>query len=828
MRDESRAQDVCAGNVPVPHVLLGLMNASSIDIDTPNQWARMLQTLLSHLDGMVYRCRDDDQWTMEFVSQGCLRLTGYRPEQLLFNSAVSYQEITHPEDRERVDGAVREALAARKNYVVEYRIVRADGAVRWVSERGVGVYADDGTLLALEGIVFDVTERKEAEIASRETERRYKSLFDNALEGIFRTTVDGRYMDANPALARIYGYDSPQELIEKLSDIRTQLYVEPGRRERFMEEVQRTGTVSNFESQVYRKDGAIIWISETARVITDEEGNVVGYEGMVEDISEHKQREQELIAAREAAEAANRAKSQFLANMSHEIRTPLNGVIGMIDLLLDTPLDRTQLEYAQTIRSSAQSLLTIINDLLDFSKIEAGKMELESTEFRVHDVLEDVATMMAAAASAKGLELIVHVAPHTPAEVRGDPQRLKQCLINLVGNAVKFSERGEILIGVEPTVDQSGERTLHFSVKDEGVGIDPQCQARLFEPFVQADSSVTRRFGGTGLGLSIVRALVSMMGGRIGVESQVGKGSCFWFDLPCEIVTESPEAKACAGQRVLVVDKSEAQRAALAARLQGVGCEVGHASTVAEALQRMADSAAAKMPYRIVLTGLELRESVRLVEALASYGAESSPRVVLLTAIDRHAKLQRIEGLGFAGYLSKPVRTRDLVACISGRSPRESVAVDSSSQAEAAQTDAAADRIKRVLVVEDNLVNQKIARRFLERLGCEVTLASNGREGVAKFKGGRYDLVLMDLQMPVMGGLEAVQLIRALEGNRPRTPVIALTAHAMSVEMERCLDAGMDDFLTKPLLFERLQQAVEKHLPLSPVSGATQGTAAAG
>lgn len=277
MRDESRAQDVCAGNVPVPHVLLGLMNASSIDIDTPNQWARMLQTLLSHLDGMVYRCRDDDQWTMEFVSQGCLRLTGYRPEQLLFNSAVSYQEITHPEDRERVDGAVREALAARKNYVVEYRIVRADGAVRWVSERGVGVYADDGTLLALEGIVFDVTERKEAEIASRETERRYKSLFDNALEGIFRTTVDGRYMDANPALARIYGYDSPQELIEKLSDIRTQLYVEPGRRERFMEEVQRTGTVSNFESQVYRKDGAIIWISETARVITDEEGNVVGY-----------------------------------------------------------------------------------------------------------------------------------------------------------------------------------------------------------------------------------------------------------------------------------------------------------------------------------------------------------------------------------------------------------------------------------------------------------------------------------------------------------------------------------------------------------------------
>ncbi len=773
----------------------------------------MLHTLLGNLDGMAYRCRDDEHWTMEFVSQGCLRLTGYQPDELLFNRKISYQEITHPEDRERVNAVIRAAINAHKSYVVEYRLRRADGAERWVSERGVGLYGEGGALVALEGIVFDITARKEAEVASRETERRYQSLFDNALEGIFRTTVDGRYLDVNPALARIYGYASPQELIESLSDIRTQLYVQPGRREQFMAQIRTSGTVSNFESQVYRKDGEIIWISETARAITDEHGEVIAYEGMVEDISENKRREEALIAATTAAEAANRAKSQFLANMSHEIRTPMNGVLGMSDLLLDTPLNRTQREYAETIRSSAQSLLAIINDLLDFSKIEAGKMEIESTDLVAHEVLEDVATMMAAAASAKGLEIIVRIGLNTPSVVRGDPQRLRQCLVNLVGNAVKFSERGEILISVQPALNESGERVLRFEVRDEGPGIDPKSLEMLFEPFVQADSSVTRRFGGTGLGLSIVRALVSMMRGRIGVESEVGRGSCFWFDIPYAQASGqlSQGVAARTDHRVLVVDRSVAQREALAAQLERAGCFACCTSAVREALDLLSDAAEQGTPYRIIFTGLELEHSIKLIEA----GGRSSTRVVLMTNIDRYAKMQRIEGLGFAGYLSKPVRTRDLLDCINGQiSSGASTSRAEMRSERAPQTPAAADieHARRVLVVEDNAVNQKIAQRFLERLGCNVVLANNGAEGVELLGSERYDLVLMDLQMPVMGGLEAARAIRAMEAGTMRTPIVALTAHAMSGEMERCLDAGMDDFLTKPLLFERLQQTIDKYL----------------
>ena len=790
------------------------MASSSIDIDAPDQSARMLHTLLGNLDGMAYRCRDDEHWTMEFVSQGCLRLTGYQPEDLLLNRRVSYQEITHGEDRERVNGVIRAAVISRKSYVVEYRLRRADGEVRWVSERGVGLYREHGTLVALEGIVFDITARKEAEIASRETERRYQSLFDNALEGIFRTTVDGRYLDVNPALARIYGYASPQELIESLSDIRSQLYVQPGRREQFMEQIRSAGTVSNFESEVYRKDGEVIWISETARAITDELGEVVAYEGMVEDISENKRREEALIAATAAAEAANRAKSQFLANMSHEIRTPMNGVLGMSDLLLDTPLNRTQREYADTIRSSAKSLLAIINDLLDFSKIEAGKMELESTELVVHEVLEDVATMMAAAASAKALEIVVRVGLTTPSVVRGDSQRLKQCLVNLVGNAVKFSDRGEVLISVHAVTNESGERVLRFEVKDEGPGIDPKSQQMLFEPFVQADSSVTRRFGGTGLGLSIVRALVSMMRGRIGIESEVGRGSRFWFDVPCvEAGAESlPQVAGRTGDRALVVDKSVAQREALAAQLERAGCFACCTSAVEDALRLVSEAVEQGTPYGVVFAGLELDESTKLIESLDASGAPSSTRVVLMTSIDRYSKVQCIERLGFAGYLSKPVRTRDLLDCLRCHVSSESAGPRIEAPAPSPRETVASNDTRRVLVVEDNAVNQKIAQRFLERLGCNVVLANNGAEGVELLRSERYDLVLMDLQMPVMGGLEAVRVIRAMEAEGARTPIVALTAHAMSGEMERCLDAGMDDFLTKPLLFERLQQTISKYL----------------
>jgi two-component system, sensor histidine kinase and response regulator len=797
------------------------MRRPPIDVTLPTESARILQTLLESLKGMGYRSRVDEHWTMEFVSHGCKPLTGYEPDELLFNHRISYEEITHEEDRQRVRDTINAALSHKARFELEYRLRRVDGEIRWVSERGTGVWNGTGHLIGIEGIVYDISDQKQAEVASRESERRYQSLFLNAFEGIFLTSVDGSYLDANPALARIYGFDSPEQMIAELSDIRSQLYVQPTRREEFMTQARRDGGVSNFESEVYRRDGTVIWISETARAVIDEDGQVTGYEGMVEDITDRKRYQQSLIAATEAAEAANRAKGQFLANMSHEIRTPMNGIIGMVDLLLDTPLDRTQSDYAATIRDSARSLLTIINDLLDFSKIEAGKMELESSEFNLHEAVEDVAAMTAGQAVAKGLEVIVHIGSDVPEFVTGDAQRLKQCLINLVGNAVKFSSRGEVLIKLTCKHHSTGAPLLRFEVRDDGIGIAPESLNALFQPFVQADSSTTRLFGGTGLGLSIVRRLVSMMNGDIGVESHPGQGSLFWFEVPRAAAAGSNGQSTIADvrtRRVLVADSSMAHCQALTTRLRHAGYDTEWTNTTENALQRMRQAVQSEKPFDVVLAAWQRADKpcAGLGERINANPQLSTTRVVMLTPLDRHADIQQFAQLGFAGYLTKPVRSSELFPCLTQVLARESREWHLQTQPvfNARKSFAAmnsGDGQLHVLVVEDNAVNQKVARRFLERLGYAVTLADNGSEGVELCRNGTFDLVLMDLQMPVMGGLEATRIIRDIEGLNRRTPIIALTAHAMIGEVDRCLTAGMDDFLTKPLLMDQLRQVLAKY-----------------
>jgi Amt family ammonium transporter len=783
----------------------------------------MLQTLLANIDGMVYRCRHDEHWTMEFVSDGCQRLTGYQPQDLLFNRRTSFEELTHDEDRERVRSEIQAALAKRSRFDIEYRIRRADGMIRWVAERGVGLFDDDGRVSALEGIIYDITDHKESVLIARESERRYRSLFDNALEGIFRTSVDGRYLDANPALARIYGFDSPAELIASFSDIGHQLYVHPKRREEFMERIQLQGTIGNFESEVYRRDRTIIWISENARAVFDDCGNVVGYEGTVEDITARKHHQQSLIAARELAESANRAKSEFLANMSHEIRTPMNGIIGMVDLLLDTPLDRSQRDYAETIRASAASLLAIINDILDFSKIEAGRMDLDMAPLDPSELLDEVAVMLSGQAARKQIEIIVAVSPDVPDSIRGDAQRLRQCLINLVGNAIKFTHSGEVVIQLTQ-VSKSEQSLLRFEVRDTGIGIAPEALATLFEPFVQADSSTTRRFGGTGLGLSIVRRLVTMMNGEVGVTSEPGCGSTFWFEIPVIDATTHTERRSEQG-RILIVADNPALCGALEGRLRRFGCETQSACDFAGTLSLLTEAAKRRRLHDLVLVDMQLPN-----DACAELGRRilidpelSKTRIVMLTPIDRQDDMHRYAQLGFAGYIPKPVRTQDLLTCL-----KKVLSHDSSEWHQRTQPMFVAkrpppmpkpDRPLRVLVVEDNAVNRKVAQRFLERLGCSVTLAEDGAQGVQQFQQGEFELVLMDLQMPTMDGYEATRRIRQLEPPTKRTPVVALTAHAMPGELERCLAAGMDDFLTKPLMSERLEEVLEKHLGRSAGTG---------
>ncbi|MBS0206560.1 MAG: response regulator [Planctomycetes bacterium] len=662
----------------------------------------------------------------------------------------------------------------------------------------------------------ELSQRRKVEVALMESEAFYQSLVETLPLAMLRKDMQGRFTFANRLLCEalrrtpdeIVGrtdYDFfPRELAEKYrSDDRRVIEAE-----RDLEVTEEFQTPS----------GERRYTHVVKTPVYDATGNLVGIQAIFSDVTEKKRTEADILKAKEAAEAANRAKSDFLANMSHEIRTPMNAIIGMTELVLDTELSLAQREYLAMVRESGESLLAVINDILDFSKIEAGKLSLERTPFNIRELLGDTLKSLSLRAHRKRLELVCHIAPDVPFAVEGDPHRLRQMVINLIGNAIKFTEEGEVVLDVAiERMEESGPM-MHFRVADTGVGIPQEKLDTIFEAFEQADTSTTRRYGGTGLGLAIVSRLVDLMDGNIWVESEVGRGSEFHFtarfgSASAELLPSVSEIHppVLDGLRVLVVDDNATSRRILSEILCNWGMRPTALPSVAEAVTELERSFSSGRPYALILTDSNMpgQDGFDLAAHIQKRNELCGSLIMMLTSADKSDDQSRCQELGISACLIKPVKQSELLdAIVQAVGTNTALTVPASAVLAPART---ASRSKSILLAEDSLINQKLAIGLLERWGHQVTVANNGKEAVEKSGSQQFDLILMDVQMPELDGLDATRQIRARESRTGvHLPIIAMTAHAMKGDRELCLEAGMDGYLMKPIRAEQLFRQIEE------------------
>ncbi|MFT3868087.1 MAG: response regulator [Nibricoccus sp.] len=645
---------------------------------------------------------------------------------------------------------------------------------------------------------------------------RHGEIIANASDFIFTTDLEGRFTSFNPAGERSMGYSATEALQIGIRDLIAGEDAAIGDALLSLAHKSEHTPAARFETRFKTREGKLVWMETSARPI-HEAGRPAGLLGIARDITERKQIEDELRRARAAAETTTQAKSAFLANMSHEIRTPLSGVIGMSNLLLDTTLQPEQRDFAETIHNSAQSLMTILNDILDFSKIEAGKLQFENAAFDLTSPIEDSLSLLTARASAKEIHLLSDIAPDLPRYVMGDPGRLRQVLLNLVGNAVKFTEKGEVVVAVSRVDETNSHIQLRFEVSDTGVGMSEETLQQLFNPFSQADASTTRRFGGTGLGLAISKQLVEMMGGRIGVHSQLGHGSTFWFTVRLEkqpganVVAAPALVDTFTGKRVLVVDSHATSLKIVGQYLEAWKLRCDVAKSKDEAINLATAAAQAGDPYRLTILDNDMFEidGVALAKTLRQISPYQNLLFILLTSLDRQLARQELPAIGVRRVLRKPIRQDDLKRALL-RLLGDNADADSNPQQNASSELPAAPQIDsklRIIVAEDNLVNQRIIDMQLKKLGLRTDLAASGHELLSAMENKPYDLVLMDCQMPEMDGYEATRRIRT-SGRFPSLRIVAMTANAMQGDREKCLAAGMDDYMSKPIRVDELRRVL--------------------